>query len=168
LPVDEFSSMLSDWFRHVGTAIEEHKGNIEKIRGDSILAYWLANPGETSNTHITCALKTALDMVTASREFDDRMAAGYPGKEFRIGCGVHAGEAVLGNIGSDARRDYTALGDCVNITFRIESLCSTLQRSILVSHEIKTMVGEEFNFEDLGAHELKGKPQPIHIYSIQD
>lgn len=168
LPADGLSAILADWFRHVGTLVQTYQGNIEKIRGDSILAYWLAELDETSNTHIIGALNTAREMVAASRDFDGRMGAEYPGREFKIGCGVHTGEAVLGNIGTDARRDYTTLGDCVNITFRIESLCSTLQRSILVSDEITKLAGAGFDFEDLGAHKLKGKPKPIHIFAMPE
>jgi len=168
LPADELSTILADWFRRVGKLLQANDGNIEKIRGDSVLAYWLAEADFGNNDHVTGALNTALDMHHASLEFDRRMSDQYPGHTFRIGCGIHTGEAVLGNIGADARRDYTTMGDCVNVTFRIESLCGVLHRSILVSDEIKALAGPGYDFEDLGMHKVKGKPKPLHIFSISE
>jgi len=168
LPADELSAMLADWFRRVGKILQANNGNIEKIRGDSVLAYWLAEPNGTGNHQAIGALNTALDMRSAARDFDQRMAGAYPGKNFSIGCGIHTGEAVLGNIGADARRDYTIMGDCVNVTFRIESLCSVLKRTVLVSEEIRSLAGKAYDFEDLGMHKVKGKPKPLHIFSLPD
>ena len=91
----------------------------------------------------------------------------YPYHAFRIGCGIHCGDAVLGNIGADSRRDFTTLGDSVNVTFRIESLCSGLNRPVLVSEEIKTQAGPEFAFDDPGPQSLKGKPEPMNIYALR-
>ena len=168
LPADKLSILLSEWFRAVGDLLVANNGNIEKIRGDSVLAYWLAEPGGAGNEHVVGALNTAIDMRTAARDFDKQMADAYPGSNFRIGCGIHMGEAVLGNIGADARRDYTTMGDCVNVTFRIESLCSLLNRTLLVSDDIREMAGDVYDFEDLGMHKVKGKPKPLHIFSIAD
>lgn len=168
LPADELSTILADWFRKVGDLLQANNGNIEKIRGDSVLAYWLAEPNGTGNDHIRGALNTAIDMCAASREFNQCMEESYPGKQFRIGCGIHTGEAVLGNIGADARRDYTTMGDCVNVTFRIESLCSVLNRTMLVSEEVRNLAGAGYDFEDLGTHKVKGKPRPLQIFSIPE
>jgi adenylate cyclase len=167
LPADGLSMVLADWFRRVGECIEARAGNIEKFRGDSVMAYWISKPGGGDNAHILGALRAARDMVEASHEYDESLAAQYPGHAFRIGCGIHCGDAVLGNIGADSRRDFTTLGDCVNVTFRIESLCSTLDRPVLVSEEIKAQAQPEFEFDDMGPQSLKGKEEPITIYALR-
>lgn len=167
LPADGLSMILADWFRRVGECIEARGGNIEKFRGDSVMAYWISKPGGGDNAHILGALRAARDMVEASHEYDESLAAQYPGHAFRIGCGIHCGDAVLGNIGADSRRDFTTLGDCVNVTFRIESLCSTLDRPVLVSEEITAQAEPEFEFDDLGPQALKGKEEPITIYALR-
>lgn len=168
LPADGLSIILADWFRRVGECIEAHGGNIEKFRGDSVMAYWISKPGGGDNAHILGALRAARDMLAASHEYDERLAGQYPGHAFRIGCGIHCGDAVLGNIGADSRRDFTTLGDCVNVTFRIESLCSALDRPVLVSEEIKAQAEPEpeFAFDDLGPQSLKGKPEPMSIFAL--
>lgn len=167
LPADGLSAILADWFRRVGECIEAHGGNIEKFRGDSVMAYWISKPGGGDNGHILGALQAARDMLASSYDYDERLASQYPGHSFRIGCGIHCGDAVLGNIGADSRRDFTTLGDSVNVTFRIESLCSTLDRPVLVSGEIKEQAGPGFEFEDLGPQPLKGKPEPMAIYALR-
>lgn len=167
LPADGLSAVLADWFRQVGECIEARAGNIEKFRGDSVMAYWISKPGGEDNTHILGALRAARDMHAASHEYDQRLATRYPGHAFRIGCGIHCGDAVLGNIGADSRRDFTTLGDSVNVTFRIESLCSGLDRPVLVSEEIKARAEPEFAFDDLGPQPLKGKPEPMNIYALR-
>lgn len=168
LPTEGLSALLADWYRQVGTLIHKYNGNIEKIRGDSILAYWIAESDAAIDHHIQDALSAAREMVESSGSFNERMNRDYPGNDFKIGCAIHAGEAVLGNIGADARRDFTTMGDCVNVTFRIESLCGPLDRSVLTSEEIVRRAGEEFSFADLGLHQLKGKPEPMQIFAMLD
>lgn len=166
LPTDLLSRFLSDWFRWVGRCVEAHKGNIEKFRGDSVMAYWIPEAGP-SNAHIVEALQTAADMFAESTQYGKRMSDQYPGHTFDIGCAVHCGEAVLGNIGADSRRDFTTLGDCVNVAFRMESLCSALDRPVLVSEDIKALAEHEFAFEDLGPQALKGKSEPMRLYALR-
>ena len=168
LPTERLSSLLADWFRSVGKIIETHDGNIEKIRGDSILAYWIAESDENIVYAIQRALSAAHNVVETSRKFNNRMALEFSGNTFRIGCGIHAGEAILGNIGTDSRRDFTAMGDCVNVTFRIESLCGGLDRSVLTSKEIVKRAGGKFSFVDMGPHRLKGISDPIQIFALLD
>jgi len=165
IPADKFSSVLADWFRLVGDCINKRSGVIEGFRGDSVLAYWASRPAGGTE-HILEALNTAKDMVAASRNFDVKFSQEHPGHKFKIGCGLHIGDAVLGNIGADSRRDFTALGDCVNITFRIESQCSSLDREILVSEDITLLSSDNFEFEDMGYHELKGKSEPYHLFAL--
>ncbi len=168
LPADGLSAILADWFQQVGKHIEAHDGSIEKFRGDSVMAYWISKPDKNDNAHILGALRAARAMLAASHEYDKRLSRHYPGYAFRIGCAVHCGDAVLGNIGADSRRDFTTLGDCVNVTFRIESMCSTLDRPVLVSEEIKIRLEAEFAFDYLGPHSLKGKAEPMTIYALRD
>jgi adenylate cyclase len=165
IAADSLSSLLSDWFRRAGECIEQHAGIIEKFRGDSLMAYWMASKSAGS-THLAQALDTARDLVAASGDFDGRIRQYDAGQHFRIGCGIHVGLAVLGNIGADARRDFTTLGDCVNVTFRIESLCSSLDREILVSAEARELAPEALEFEDLGSHPLKGKAAPVRLFAL--
>jgi class 3 adenylate cyclase len=167
IPASELSSILADWFETAAQIITHRRGTIEQFRGDCVMAYWLSEPGADDNDYIVQAVDTARDLTREVHPVDERLSARYPELSFRIGCGVHKGEAVLGSIGPDSRRDLTMLGDSVNVAFRIEAMCSSLGREILVSEAVKDAVGESFEFEDLGLHGLKGKSEETRIYTLQ-
>ena len=166
IPSDEFSQILSGWFNTAGRCIARHGGTIEHFRGDNVAAYWLSKPDDNCKNYIVQAVKTAQEMVKEAKVLNEEMTARFPGKAFNIGCGVHMGKAVFGNIGTDARRDFTILGDSVNVAFRIEGLCSTLRREVLVSKEVKEAVTESFVFNDMGLHGLKGKAGKFRLYTL--
>ena len=77
------------------------------------------------------------------------------------------GEAAFGSLGNASRRDFSALGDCVNTAFRIESLCKPLARTIIVSEEIKKTAGAAYDYEDMGPQKLKGKVNDVRVYSVR-
>lgn len=169
IPGEEMSSLLSQWYRVAGKCIQSNAGIIEQFRGDSVMAYWLADPmAADPNAYVKSAILAAQAMVVASKPFNDLVSNQYPGLEFKIGCGLHMGDAVLGNVGSDARRDFTTMGDCINTAFRIESLCSGLDRQILASELVFQSAGEQFSFEDLGLQTLKGKSLQLRVYALTD
>ena len=166
IPSAELSLILADWFDTAGRCIRDHDGTIEQFRGDCVVAYWLSNPDDNSNDYIMPAVETARDLLRKAPIVNEIVSASYPGQSFRIGCGVHMGGAVLGSIGPDARRDLTMLGDSVNVTFRIEALCSVLGKDLLVSEAIKTAIGEVYTCSDMGMHDLKGISEPLRIFAM--
>ncbi len=166
LPPKELPSFVGSWFRDASAVIESHGGVIDKFIGDAVMAYWLAG-GEAMDARIARGpLDSALELVEASRLYHGQLTARHPELAFSVGCGIHMGEAMFGNIGSSARRDFTAIGDCVNIAFRLESQCKELKREIVVSEEIKSAGGGAYEFEDMGPLKLKGKSVDVRAFSV--
>jgi adenylate cyclase len=87
--------------------------------------------------------------------------------ELKNGIGIHFGEVVIGNVGAPFRMDYTAIGDTVNTSSRVEHLTRDLNQEILVTETVYEMAGDTFIFEAMGDFSVKGKSKPLKLYSLK-
>ena len=166
IPPKELPAFIGSWFRDAGATIESHGGVIDKYIGDAVMAYWLGSAEAVDAKLARGPLDSALELVEMARLYDGQLRARHPELAFAVGCGVHMGEAMFGSMGG-AGRQFTAIGDCVNSAFRIESLCKELKRPIIVSEEIKSAAGSGYVFEDMGAQKLKGKSVDVKVFAVQ-
>jgi adenylate cyclase len=166
VPPKELPSIIGSWFRDASAVIESHGGVIDKFIGDSVMAYWLG-AGEAVDPKLARGpVDSALELVEAAKLYHGQLTARHPELGFKVGCGVHMGEAMFGNIGGSSRRDITAMGDCVNIAFRLEGQCKALDRPVIVSEEVKKALDGAYAFEDMGDLQLKGKSHGVRAFAV--
>ena len=154
---------LNQYFTAMVDAIQENGGMVDKFIGDGIMAIFGA-PIEDSEAAYH-AVKAAQAMLESLAVLNRRLTE--EGIEpIGIGIGIHTGEAVVGNIGSPQRMDYTAIGDVVNTASRIEGLTRKLEADALISEETYQLLEGRVEAEYVGRETLKGKAQPLPLYRL--
>ncbi|MFA5129172.1 MAG: adenylate/guanylate cyclase domain-containing protein [Patescibacteria group bacterium] len=155
--------LLNKYLTAMAEIVLDNRGVVDKFIGDAIMAFWGA-PLPMEN-HAEAAVRTALLM---SRELKKRnnewKKLNYP--EIKIGIGLNTGEAVVGNIGSHERFDYTVIGDNVNLASRLEGLTKFYGAGIIVSETTAAVVGGEFVLRQIDCVAVKGKMQGVKIYEV--
>jgi adenylate cyclase len=154
----EVVSLLNRYFSRQVDVIFRNGGALDKFIGDAIMAIWGA-PLDDSR-HAEHAVGCALDMADTLKAFKKELGAA--GQDFDVGIGIHSGPAVVGLIGSEQRREYTAIGDTVNLASRIEGSTKGVAR-VLVSEDTMRLCGEAFDFIPRGLYKMKGRAQEVEL-----
>jgi len=157
---EEVVELINRYFSLQVDVIWRHGGTLDKYIGDCIMAMWGA-PLDNAD-HAKNAVACALDMADALQDFKRELGA--EDLAFDVGIGLHSGPAVVGLIGSEKRREYTAIGDTVNLASRIEGLTKDAKRRILVSKDTAGLCGDAFEFVSCGTFPVKGRAQPVELF----
>jgi adenylate cyclase len=158
---DALIELLNDYFGPMCNAVEANGGEVLKFIGDAMLAIFpVGDDAAQASRNALGAARAAMAAVNA--ENVRRGTAGIP--KIHYGLALHVGDVMYGNIGGDARLDFTVIGPAVNLTSRIESMCKALNRSPLLSAEFARLSGVEA--EVLGEFELKGVGEKQQIYGL--
>jgi adenylate cyclase len=156
--------VLAGYFEEIEAAISRHNGIVDKYIGDAVMAFWGVPIAPTeSPEHHACA--AALEYLERVQHLKRQHEAGdRPVFEVRIG--LHTGEALVGNMGSQQRMNYTAMGDSVNVAKRLEELNRTYGTRILISEATYLAVQEEFEARLIDRALVRGRSTPIRIYEL--
>ncbi len=155
---------LNQYFNSMVETIKQFGGTIDKFIGDAILAIFGAPKSYDDNEER--AVKAALGMV-ANLNTIDTGGLTLPENGFDIGIGIHCGEAIIGNIGSNDKLDYTSIGDTVNLASRLEGLTKFYGQKVIVSGAVeKKLIGEYF-IRHIDTVKVKGKAKPTDLFSIE-
>ena len=160
---EELMKRMSRYFEISTKILIQHDATIDKYIGDAVMAFWNA-PNDTPD-HVARACNAALAIVKATRE---ETASWNDGGEvpLRTRIGIHCGEAIVGNVGSSDRMNYTALGATVNLAARLESLSRGQKTEILVSEDVEACIRDRFEVNDAGKTMLKGFASTKRVYEL--
>ena len=143
------------------SAVQKHGGMVDKYIGDAMMAIFNAplDLPAHENKAIDCAVDMQRDMESLN---DELVKQGIPG--VAIGIGINTGYAVIGNMGSEQRFDYTAIGDAVNVGARLESGTKDAGVDILIGYN--TAIKSDYILKKLEPLEVKGKEKPLDVYTL--
>lgn len=160
----EVVRILNDYLAAMTDIIIKFDGTLDKFLGDGILAYWNA-PLHQEN-HAELATRCALEMMAAMKPLQEkwRMAGDEP---LSWGIGINTGEVIVGNMGAVGKKmEYTAIGDNVNLTYRIQDK-SRDARCAVITRALRDRVDHLMETETLGELMVKGKSLPIDVYALK-
>ena len=127
------------------------------------MAFW--NAPIENGEHEECAVQSAMEMEEELAMLNaELIAEGLP--QINIGIGINTGEALVGNMGSKQRFDYSVIGDAVNLASRLESSSKTLGKTIVIGEETVNRAKLNYSFEYIDDIKVKGKTEFIKVYTI--
>jgi adenylate cyclase len=146
--------MLNEYMALMVPFIVKYHGHVNKFIGDGILAVFSdEDEGAKKGDHATRAVRCGTEMVSLHHRF-------------KTGAGIHTGLAVLGNVGSADKMEYTVLGDTVNLASRLESLNKEHHTRLLMSGTTRSLLPDDLETTHLGAIPVRGKAVPINLYTV--
>jgi adenylate cyclase len=159
-PADETVALLNDFFAEMIDVVDRNHGIINKFLGDGFLALFgapLEDPKAASN-----ALAAARGMLEAV----DRWNKARPQTALRVGIGIHLGEAVTGTVGSPRRKEYTVIGDTVNLAARLEQLTKETGSQLLISSAVHRATIDIDGATDLGPLPIRGYDEEVRVWKV--
>jgi adenylate cyclase len=160
----EVVAYLNTLFGHLISIVNEHNGIVNKFLGDGFMAVFGAPIATDSDPHN--AVRAALAIVEKIESLNSETAS----QQTRIGIGIHTGVAVTGSVGSDERKEYTIIGDTVNLASRVEQLTKQFAEPVLLTAAVYDRVRTELHHclehEPLPPTQVKGRTEPVTVYRL--
>lgn len=159
----ELVGTMNEYFTLMTEEIFKRGGVLDKYIGDAIMAFWGA-PIDDDN-QADHALQAAIGMVEKLKLLNFKLKKnGKPEIGMRIG--IYTGPALAGNIGSELRLNYTVMGDAVNVASRLEGINKEYGTQIIVGETTKNKLKDKYNLKNLGSAAVKGRNEPLNIYTL--
>ncbi len=161
LSPEELTALLNEYLSAMTDIIQEEGGTIDKYEGDAIIAFW--NAPLDQGDHAVRAVRASLRCQARLAEMRPGFKA-RTGKELHKRIGLNSGPAVVGNMGSHTRFDYTMLGDAVNLASRLEGINKQFGTYTMMSAATRELVGDEFAAREISRVAVVGRKEPVTVY----
>ena len=158
------TKLINRFLTRMTDVIIKHGGTIDKFMGDCIMAFWNAPIDDPD--HQEHAVDAAVEMQEELEMLNAELVAeGLP--QIKIGIGINSGEALVGNMGSLQRFDYSVIGDAVNLASRLESSSKTLGETLVIGEDTVEAAKYNYNFTYVDEITVKGKTQPVKVFTVK-
>lgn len=155
--------VLNRYFTPMTESVLENGGMLDKYIGDAVMAFYNAPVNVEKHAHAACL--SALSMIDRLNKLNvDLKKEGKP--MIRIGIGINTAEVIVGNIGSDAKKDYTVIGDGVNLASRVEGLTKNYGVEILITEFTVAKLSNGFLYREIEPVKVKGKDEAVLLYEL--
>ncbi|MBI1800118.1 MAG: AAA family ATPase [Chloroflexi bacterium] len=159
---EDWTAIMNRAFDLYSPIVYRYEGTIARLMGDALLVFFGAPVAHEDDP--SRAVRAALDMVATTREYAERVRAEH-GIEFAVRAGINTGQVVVGDVGSDLKYEYTAMGDGINLAARLQSAARPM--TVLISEHSQRFVAPVFDCSDLGVIEVKGRTEPVRVFEVR-
>lgn len=166
VPGREVAEMLQRWFSEVSEVVTTFGGEVDKYIGDCVMALWRGS-FQTAAEQAVLAGRAAEAILKLTEQLSQ--SPGWPHREefpWRCRISLNTGEALLGTLGGSGSRDFTVLGDTVNVAFRLNDLAGTLRQEVILSAGTAKLLEGSLEVESLGTSPLEGRTEQVAIFRL--
>ena len=143
--------------------VHEQRGTLDKYMGDAVMAFW--NAPLSQKDHADLAVQAGLNMIEAVQAYN-KTSALLQGEIITIRIGIHTGDVVVGNLGTKLRKAYTAIGDAVNVSARLQEKAKGLKQYLLVSEDTYILLKKNYPLKEYSKILLRGRKQELGVYVL--
>lgn len=162
---EEFAALLNEYLSEMATIAEAHGGTIDKFVGDAIMIFFGAPVSLGAQEDAMRAVRMSIAMQRRMTELQEKWFNEGVQVPFRIRIGVNTGVANVGSFGSAGRKDYTAIGNQVNVAARLQAACPA--GKVLISHATWALVHDGIPVQESGELAVKGVHYPVRTYLVE-
>jgi class 3 adenylate cyclase/tetratricopeptide (TPR) repeat protein len=162
LDAEEWTDVMNLAYEQLIAPVVRHEGTVARLMGDAILAFFGAPTAHEDDPQR--AVMAGLEIVSAVAPLRERLAR-ERGLDLDVRVGINTGPVVVGQVGSELRQEYTAMGDAVNVAARMEQTAEP--GTVQIAENTYRLVADLFDVEPLGRIELKGKREPVAAYRVR-
>ena len=160
-------TQLNEYFEEMVTIVFANNGTLDKFIGDAVMAHWGSIVSQGTAIDAARAVTTVLQMRRALTKLNANwLKRGMP--EMHVGFGVNHGEAIVGNLGCEAKMEVSVIGDAVNLGSRIEGTTKEYHLDLCIGEKVAALVRDQFILRTVDLIIVRGKTQPVEIFTVLD
>jgi adenylate cyclase len=159
-------TQLNEYLGEMVECVFRHEGTLDKFIGDAVMAVWGNVQVREERADAVGAVRCALEMLAAL----ERLNVSWKARgiaELHIGVGLNHGEVIVGNMGSPRRKEFTVIGDAVNLASRLEGVTKEYGLALVIGESVAELVREDFVLQAVDLIRVKGKTKPVAIFTVR-
>lgn len=161
LDPEDWADIINGAFEHLIAPVYKYEGTLARLMGDAILAFFGAPIAHEDDPQR--AVLAGLEILDAVKPYAEEIKQKW-GFDLAVRVGINTGLVVVGEVGSDLRVEYSALGDAINVAARMEQTAAP--NTLQITGETQRLIAPFFDFTDLGGIDVKGKEEPVQSYRV--